>query len=121
MMSRDSQIELGLVIPLQWHLHIKDLPCGQRPDRRFCWNPHVISMRGCLSLLAVHCHSWYTFMLYDLSRRGVAFLNQAWDDVMAAGLALDEGTQSQPLLGQISASVPATVGPLWAEASGGVG
>lgn len=34
-------------------------------------------------------------------RREVAFLNRAWDDVTAAELALDESTQSQPLLNQV--------------------
>lgn len=141
-----NQMELGLTIPLQRHLHVKAPPYGQEPDRRFCWDLHVISLRGCSSLLAVHCHSRYTFVLYDLSpldwarlpdifreglerslsaagfsaeaagllcggcrplftkthgRREVAFLNRAWDDVMAAELALDESAQSQPLLDQI--------------------
>ena len=145
-MGRSEPIELGLTIPLQRHLHIKALPYGQEPDRRFCWDIHVITLRGRPSLLAVHCHSRYTFVLYDLSRpdwerlpdvfraglerslsvagfpaeaadllcgsdqplftkthgrREVAFLNRAWDDVMAAELALDESAQSQPLLDQI--------------------
>lgn len=145
MMNGSSQIELGLTIPLQRHLRIKALPCGQEPDRRFCWDLHVISLRGKPSLLAVHCQSRYTFVLYDMSpldwerlpdvfreglerslsaagfpsgaakplcggrrplftkthgRREVAFLNRAWDGVMAAGLALDESSQSQPLLDQ---------------------
>ncbi len=39
-------------------------------------------------------------------RREVAFLNRAWDDVMAAELALDESTQSQPLLDQIVNAKP---------------
>lgn len=34
-------------------------------------------------------------------RREAASLNRVWDDVMAAELALDETTQSQPLLDQI--------------------
>ena len=138
-------MELGLTIPLQRHLRVKALPCGQEPDRRFCWDLHVIPLRGRSSLLAVHCHTRYTFVLYDLSRsdwerlpeifreglerslsdagfpakaanllcgpgqplftkthsrREVAFLNRAWDDVMAAELALDESAQSQPLLDQ---------------------
>ena len=145
-MSRSEPIELGLTIPLQRHLHIKALPYNQEPDRRFCWDLHVIPLRGRPSLLAVHCHSQYTFVLYDLShldwehlpevfreglerslsaagfpaeaadllcgsdqplftkthgRREVAFLNRAWDDVMAAELALDASAQSQPLLDQI--------------------
>ena len=136
-------MELGLTIPLQRHLRVKALPCGQEPDRRFCWDLHVIPLRGRSSLLAVHCHTRYTFVLYDLSRsdwerlpeifreglerslsdagfpakaanllcgpgqplftkthgrREVAFLNRAWDDVMAAEPTLDESTQSQPLL-----------------------
>ena len=139
-------MELGLTIPLQRHLGIKALPHGEEPDCRFCWDLHVIPLRGRLSLLAVHCHSRYAFVLYDLicldwerlaevfqaglerslsaagfpveaanllcgnhqtlftkthGRREVAFLNRAWDDVMAAELVLDESTKSQPLLDQI--------------------
>lgn len=139
-------MELGLTIPLRRHLGIKVLPYGEEPDCRFCWDLHVIPLRGRLSLLAVHCHSRYTFVRYDLSpldwahlpdvfqeglehslsaagfpskaanllcgnhqtlftkthgRREVAFLNRAWDDVMAAELVLDESVQSQPLLDQI--------------------
>ena len=145
-MKRNNEIELGLTIPLQRHLHIKTLPYGQESDRRFCWDLHVIPLRGRPSLLAVHCHTRYTFVLYDLNRlewerlpdifldglrlslsaagfpaeetkklcgselplfarthgrREVAFLNRAWGDVMAAELALDENSQSQPLLEQL--------------------
>lgn len=144
-------MELGLTIPLQRHLGIKALPHGEEPDCRFCWDLHVILLRGRPSLLAVHCHSRYAFVLYDLScldwerlaevfqaglerslsaagfpveaanllcgnhqplftkthgRREVAFLNRAWDDVMAAELALDESTQSQPLLDRIVNAKP---------------
>lgn len=151
MMRRDNSIELGLTIPLQRRLGIKALPYGQEPDRRFCWDLHVISLRGRSSLLAVHCHSRYAFVRYDLSRldwerlpevfqaglerslssagfpaetanllcgdrqplftkthgrREVAFLNRAWDDTMAAELALDESAQSQPLLDQIVNTKP---------------
>ena len=150
-MSRNEPIELGLTIPLQRHLRVKALPYSQETDRRFCWDLHIITLRGRSSLLAVHCHSRYTFMLYDLNclewarlpdvfrkslerslsaagfpngsanllcgsvqplftkthgRREVAFLNRAWDDVMAAELVLDESTQSQPLLDQIVNAKP---------------
>ena len=145
-MKARGSVELGLTIPLQRHLHIKTLPYGQESDRRFCWDLHVILLRGRPNLLAVHCHTRYTFVLYDLShpewerlsdvfldglrlslsaagfpeettkelcgsdlplfarthgRREVAFLNRAWEDVMAAELALDESSQSQPLLDQL--------------------
>ncbi len=143
---KNNMIELGLTIPLQRHLHVKTPPYGQAPDRRFCWDLHVIPLRGRPSLLAVHCHTRYTFVLYDLScleweclpdmfldglrhslsaagfsagaaeslwgsaptlftrthgRREVAFLNRAWEDVIAAELALDEGSRGQPLLDQM--------------------
>lgn len=52
-MSGTNRMELGLTIPLQRHLHVKALPYGQEPDRRFCWDLHVISLRGCSSLLAI--------------------------------------------------------------------
>ena len=150
-MNGTEPIELGLTIPLQRHLGIKALPYSEEPGRHFCWDLHVISLRGCSSLLAVHCYSRYTFVLYDLGpsawarlpdvfragledslsaagfpveaanllcgnhqplftkthgRREVAFLNRAWDDVMAAELALDESAQSQPLLDQIVNAKP---------------
>ena len=62
-MSGTNQIELGLTIPLQRHLRAKALPYGREPDRRFCWDLHVISLRVRSSLLAVHCHSRYAFAL----------------------------------------------------------
>jgi len=150
-MKKSNAIELGLTIPLQRHLHIKTLPYGQESNRRFCWDLHVIPLRGRPSLLAVHCHTRYTFVLYDLSypewerlpdifldglrlslsaagfpeemtkelfgselplftkthgRREVAFLNRAWEDVTAAELALDESSQSQPLMEQIVNAKP---------------
>ncbi len=149
--SFSTPLELGLTIPLQRHLGIKALPYGEESDRPFCWDLHVILLRGRPSLLAVHCHSRYAFVLYDLScldwerlpevfreglerslsaagfpaeaaellcgnhktlftkthgRREVAFLNRAWDDVMATELALDENTQNQPLLDQIVNAKP---------------
>lgn len=39
-------------------------------------------------------------------RREVAFLNRAWEDVMATELALDESGQSQPLLDQLVNAKP---------------
>jgi hypothetical protein len=144
-------MELGLTIPLQRHLGIKALPYGEELDQRFCWDLHAISLRGHASLLAVHCHTRYAFVLYNLSRvdwehlsdvfrkglkrslsavglpdetvellcdgcqplftkthgrREAAFLNRAWNDVMAAELALDESTQSQPLLDQLVNAKP---------------
>ena len=150
-MKTRGAVELGLTIPLQRHLHIKALPYSQEPDCRFCWDLHIIPLRGRPSLLAVHCHTRYTFVLYDLShpewerlpdifldglrlslsaagfpaertkelcgselpmftrthgRREVAFLNRTWEDVMAAELALDESSQSQPLLDQLVNTKP---------------
>lgn len=151
MMSRGNPIELGLTIPLQRHLRIKAPAYGQEPDPCFCWDLHIITLRGRPSLLAVHCHGRYTFVLYNLSRldwarlpgifrdglesslsaagfppnaadtlcgpglplltrthgrREVAFLNRAWDDVMAVELALDESAQRQPLLEQLVNAKP---------------
>lgn len=59
-------MELGLTIPLQHFLNRKAPACGTEPDRRFCWDLHVITLRGRRSLLAVHCHSRYTFVRYDV-------------------------------------------------------
>lgn len=60
-------MELGLTFPLQRFLNMKTPARGTEPDRRFCWDLHVIDLRGHRSLLAVHCHSRYTFVRYDVS------------------------------------------------------
>ena len=137
-------MELGLTFPLQRYLKIKPLSYGIEPDRRFCWDLHVIDLRGRKCLLAVHCHSRYAFVRYDVAplqwadlsglfrtgllesldaagftraqaeaylqqagdmeitrthgRREVAFLNRAWEDVLALDLCLDTDHQAQPLL-----------------------
>ena len=137
-------MELGLTFPLQRFLGIKTPAWGTEPDRRFCWDLHVIDLRGRKSLLAVHCRSRYTFVRYDVpplqwadlpglfraglleslaaagfspaqgeeylrragaasltrthGRREVAFLNRAWEDVLASDLCLDTERQAQPLL-----------------------
>lgn len=137
-------MELGLTFPLQRFLKQKTPPYGAQLDRRFCWDLHVIQLRGCRCLLAVHCRSRYTFVRYDVpslqwkdlpglfregllesltaagfsqaqgeeylrragrieltrthGRREVAFLNRAWEDVLALDLCLDTERQAQPLL-----------------------
>ena len=137
-------MELGLTFPLQRFLHRKPPDYGVEPDRRFCWDLHVIDLRGRKSLLAVHCHSRYAFVRYDVAplqwadmpalfragladsltaagfapaqtaayleragdavltrthgRREVAFLNRAWEDVLALDLCVDPSRQAQPLL-----------------------
>ena len=60
-------MELGLTFPLQRFRKIKPPPYGTEPDRRFCWDLHVIDLRGRKCLLAVHCHSRYTFVRYDVA------------------------------------------------------
>lgn len=137
-------MELGLTFPLRKFLKVKTPAYGTEPNRRFCWDLHVIDLRGRKCLLAVHCHSRYTFVRYDVApfqwaditglfregflesltaagfapeqveeylrqagsteitrthgRREVAFLNRAWEDVLALDLCLNTSCQAQPLL-----------------------
>lgn len=58
---------------------------------------------GAANLLCGGCQPLFT---KTHSRREVAFLNRAWDDVMAPELALDESTQSQPFRDQIVNAKP---------------
>lgn len=128
-------MELGLTIPLQRHLKIKELSYGKECNRLFCWDLHIISLNG---------PSRYTFTLFDLNwlewsnlvgvflnglcnsfqsigissktteaylrqacvteftkthgRREVAYLNCAWNDVLAFDYILDCAVREQPLL-----------------------
>ena len=139
-------MELGLTFPLQRFLKMKPPLYGTELDRRFCWDVHNIRLRGRECLLAVHCHSRYAFVRWNVSplqwkditglfreglidslheagfspetvtgylqqagaigltrthgRREVAFLNRAWEDVLALLLCLDTSQQAQPLLDQ---------------------
>ena len=150
-------MELGITFPLQRFLSLGPPAYGTEPDRLICWDLHVIDLRGRKSLLAVHCHSRYTFLRYDISplqwadlpglfrkgleesltsagfspqqaagyldragppqltrthgRREVAFLNRAWEDVLALDLCLDPTSQVQPLLdGAVNARLSRCVG-----------
>ena len=60
-------MELGLTIPLQRLLRRRTPARGTQADRRLCWDLHGICLRGRESLLAVHCHSRYTFVRYDVA------------------------------------------------------
>ena len=137
-------MELGLTFPLQRFLKHPTPGRGTEPDRRLCWDLHVIDLRGRRSLLAVHCYSRYAFVRFDVppvqwadlpglfreglgdslaaagfapeqaeaclrrtgdpaitrthGRREVAFLNRAWEDVLALDLCLDTASQAQSLL-----------------------
>ena len=128
-------MELGLTFPLQRFLHQKPPPYGSEIGRYFCWDLHVIQLRGRNCLLAVQCHSRYAFVRFDVpgllwadlpglfragltdnltaagfgpakieaylqtagevrltrthGRREVAFLNRAWEDVLALDTCLD--------------------------------
>lgn len=78
-------MQLGLTIPLQRQLRLHSLPYGLPLDRFFCWDLHVILLRGRSSLLAVHCSSRYTAVLFDMTRAG-------WDNL--AETAVDGIRQS---------------------------
>ena len=85
-------MELGLTFPLQRFLKTKPPAYGTQPDRRFCWDLHGIHLRGRSCLLAVHCHSRYTFVRYDIAPLQWAdlpglFRNGLLDSLTAAGFS----------------------------------
>ena len=88
-------MELGLTFPLQRFLKMKTPAYGTEPDRRLCWDLHVIDLRGRKCLLAVHCHSRYTFVRYDVAPFQWAdvpglFLEGLTESLAAAGFAANE-------------------------------
>lgn len=80
-------MELGLTIPIQRFLHLPPPDYGVEPDRRYCWDLHVINLRGRNSLLAVHCYSRYTFVCYNLSPLEWANLPAAFETGLWESLA----------------------------------
>ena len=88
-------MELGLTIPLQRFVKTRTPARGTQLDRRFCWDLHVISLRGCWCLLAVHCHSRYTFLRYDVALAQWAdlpglFREGLFESLSAAGFAREQ-------------------------------
>lgn len=85
-------MELGLTFPLQRFLKRKPPVGVLGADRRFCWDLHKIQLRGRPCLLAVHCHSRYTFVRFDVTSaqwEDLAGLFDQWltDSLLAAGFA----------------------------------
>ncbi len=85
-------MELGLTFPLQRFLKRKPPVGCLGADRRFCWDLHKIQLRGRPCLLAVHCHSRYTFVRFDMTGaqwEDLAGLFAPWlaDSLLAAGFA----------------------------------
>ena len=85
-------MELGLTFPLQRFLKRKPPVGVLGADRRFCWDLHKIQLRGRPCLLAVHCHSRYTFVRFDVTSaqwEDLARLFAPWltDSLLAAGFA----------------------------------
>lgn len=83
-------MQLGLTIPLQRHLKIKELVYGQPLERRSCWDLHVLTLHGCSCLLAVHCSSRYTFTQFDLTAADWGdlmgtFERGLWESLLATG------------------------------------
>ena len=88
-------MELGLTFPLQRFLKRKPPACGVEPDRRFCWDLHVIDLRGRKSLLAVHCYSRYVFVRWDVPLLRWAdisglFREGLWESFTAAGFTTEQ-------------------------------
>ncbi len=84
-------MELGLTIPLERFLRHSAPPYGHESDHRFCWDLHCIDLRGRKSLLSVHCHSRYTFVLFDLTSTEWSdlpntFLNSLRQSLTAIGI-----------------------------------
>lgn len=85
-------MELGLTFPLQRFLKMHTPLYGTQPDRRFCWDLHCIDLRGRKCLLAVHCHSRYTFVRFDVTPFQWAdlpglFRQGAQESLLAAGFS----------------------------------
>lgn len=80
-------MELGLTIPLERFLGRPAPPYGLESDRRFCWDLHCIDLRGRKSLLSVHCHSRYTFVLFDLTAAEWGDLPNTFLDGLCQSLA----------------------------------
>lgn len=60
-------MELGLTFPLQRFLGIKTPAWGTEPGPALSAGTlHVIRLRGRGCLLAVHCHSRYAFVRWDV-------------------------------------------------------
>ena len=91
-------MELGLTFPLQRFLGIKTPAWGTEPDRAGLTDSLTAAglsparVEGYLEKAGPAC------LTRTHGRREVAFLNRAWEDVLALDLCLDTERQAQPLL-----------------------
>lgn len=71
-------MELGLTNPLKRHLKIKNLLPLHGCELWHCWDLHLIFMHGKECLLAVHCASRYTFVVFDMAYHDWKDLNNTF-------------------------------------------
>ena len=74
-------IELGLTFPLQRFLKRRPPPYGAQPDRCFCWDFHVIQLRGCRCLLAVDRPARALLVSPILDMEGLILTMMGWAGV----------------------------------------
>jgi hypothetical protein len=79
-------MQLGLTIPLMKHLTINKLSYGEELHRRSCWDLHCIRLHNHSCLLAVHCETRYTFVLYGMSRAQWSRLPEAFIEGLITSL-----------------------------------
>lgn len=80
-------MQLGLTWPLQRLLRVT-VPYGVPIDRGFCWDAHCITLRGCSSLLLVHCQSRYTCVRFDLTPMDWAHLPEIAGEEIVQSLSV---------------------------------
>lgn len=88
-------MQLGITIPLQKHLKIKNLSYGEATELFFCWELHIIRFQGRNTLVAVNANNRFMVLLSGMKVGDWKRLEKRLKEAITLGFASEGYTDVQ--------------------------
>ena len=88
-------MQLGITIPLQKHLKVKQPPYGEPIDLFFCWELHAIRFMGKKEMAMVNANNRFCVVLVGMKAADWKVLPERAEEAIEAGLRSEGYTEEQ--------------------------
>ncbi len=88
-------MELGITIPLQKHLKIKELNYGGITDLFFCWELHIIRFQKKNLLIVVNASNRFCCIMAGMMAKDWKTIGQRAEEAIRSGFASEGYTEEQ--------------------------
>lgn len=88
-------MQYGLTIPLQKHLKIKTVPCGEEADFFYCWELHIIRLQGRAMLVAINVSSRFGVVLWGMKAPNWKMLEETMENGIRSAFLSEGYTEEQ--------------------------